>query len=138
MIMNKIILLDGGEVEIDDQDRGLSFYPWTRQKNHEGNYNGQRVYRWVGKSTKIFLARQIINAPKDYKVVHKDDNVLNCQRLNLFLAKNARARGNHKYTLKDKRTRVWRLAQLNMLDLTVPFQKETTTATDNVKVENYL
>ncbi len=80
--MKTITLTQGKSALVDDEDfERVNQFNWV----FEGRY-ASRKYMVNYKSTKIYLHRFILNAPKGICIDHKDGNRLNCQKSNLRFA----------------------------------------------------
>jgi len=88
----KVIKLDKDkETLVDDQDyESLSKYKWYF---HLNRYVSRR-YKKNGKSYRIYMHREILQAPKGMEVDHIDNNGLNNQRSNIRLATHAQNNQN--------------------------------------------
>ena len=85
-------------VDKEDFDR-FKNYKWSVAQNGGTFYAVRGEYIGNGKSRSIYLHRQILDAPKDRIVDHKDGNGLNNRRINLRLcthAENLWNRGKNK------------------------------------------
>lgn len=81
--MKEIKLTKGMFAQVDDWN-----YDWLNQWNWYASkgwktYYAKRDVKKDGIKTRIFMHRQIMNAPKGVEVDHKDHNGLNCQEFNM-------------------------------------------------------
>lgn len=101
--MKLIPLTQGKFAQVDDDDfEELNKFKWTLTKCDNSFYALRTIYEGriskgvYGKQKKIYLHRQIMNAPSDKLVDHKDGDGLNCQKTNMRLATKSENQRNKK------------------------------------------
>lgn len=96
--MKLIPLSQGKFAMVDDQDyESLNQYKWHAYSRNAHSAIYAVRSEWIKGTTKsIRMHRQILNAPEDYVVDHKDHNGLNNQRSNIRLATKSQNQWNMK------------------------------------------
>jgi len=88
--MKQIPLTQGQFAIVDDADYDwLNQYKWCADKTGCGGYRATRGFWRNGKCTKVYMHRQIMNAPVGMDVDHRDHNTLDNQRHNLRVCTHA-------------------------------------------------
>lgn len=116
--MKEIKLTQGKVALVDDGDyKYLSQFKWCAHK-HRNNFYAMRQSRINGKRKSILMHREIMNAPNDRQIDHKDHNGLNNCRINLRIctnqenSRNSKCYANNMSGFKGvvwiKRERKWR------------------------------
>jgi hypothetical protein len=83
---------------IDPEDWKLAAIPWRAQRSHTGDFYAVRAVS-LGKDQKtrmLYLHREVLQAPENVQVDHKNGNTLDCRRANLRPA-------THKQNLQNAR-----------------------------------
>jgi len=102
--MKQIALTQGQVALVDDEDfERLNQYKWCAHfqpnRANGGSFNAVRNGKVDGKFFTVLMHREIVNAPNNKQVDHKDRDSLNNQKSNLRLAdhsQNGMNRGLHK------------------------------------------
>jgi hypothetical protein len=102
--MKRIPLTQGFFTLVDDEDfEELSKFNWHFARGRKTNYAARGV-RVGGKMKRIYLHRQLLNAPKGVEIDHEDGDGLNNRRGNVRFASRAqnttnrpKIRGRSKY-----------------------------------------
>lgn len=85
--MKEILLQKGKKVMVNNEDfEKLNKKIWCYTKTTTGEIYVRRSEHKNGKSKTIMMAREILDLidDKDFDVIYKDNNKLNCQRENLI------------------------------------------------------
>lgn len=82
--MKQIPLTQGKFAIVDDGDyEWLNKYKWYAVKNRNTYYAVRKPSRKQGKRTRIYMHRQILDAPKELQVDHANHNGLDNRRQNI-------------------------------------------------------
>jgi hypothetical protein len=100
--MREIKLTQGKVALVDDADYDeLAKHKWNASKYGE-TFRAKRGFGPANNHRKIYMHRQILNAPSDLEVDHIDGNGLNNQRSNLRLATRSLNNRNRHYQKPTK------------------------------------
>ena len=84
--MKEIKLTRGKTVKVDNEDyERLNKFSWQVQKARQTYYALRTIWRNGRTAEKLYMHREIMNAPDDMQVDHKSGDGLDCQKKNMRL-----------------------------------------------------